>query len=270
MARTIASEYNINTGKLNNPLKIALVSDLHQRDPEDAVNLIAANNPDLILVAGDIIERYAPKANKKYMNSTVKIPLRRRFFLSTVYYINHTVTAFTKMLTSFTEDNSFALFRELSDIAPVYAAPGNHEQLFLPEDYKFFDEYNIKMLENADEAVEINGEKIIIGGLENPIDRKWFRSFVKKKGFKILICHYPEYYEKFFKKRKINVIVSGHAHGGQVHIKGKALYSPGQGFFPKYTNGVYDNRLVVSAGCSNTVAVPRINNPREIVIINLT
>ncbi len=39
--------------------------------------------------------------------------------------------------------------------------------------------------------------------------------------------------------------------------------------FPKYDKGIYDGRMVVSAGCSNTAAIPRINNPRELVIIHL-
>jgi hypothetical protein len=61
----------------------------------------------------------------------------------------------------------------------------------------------------------------------------------------------------------------GHNHGGQIRVRDRGLFASGGGFLPKYHRGVFDDRLVVTAGCSNTVAMPRINNPRELVIINL-
>ncbi len=67
----------------------------------------------------------------------------------------------------------------------------------------------------------------------------------------------------------IQLIFSGHAHGGQWRIPftNKGVYAPGQGLFPEYCQGVYDGRLVVSAGLSNTTWIPRFFNPREIVVV---
>ncbi|MBQ2570485.1 MAG: serine/threonine protein phosphatase, partial [Ruminococcus sp.] len=56
---------------------------------------------------------------------------------------------------------------------------------------------------------------------------------------------------------------------GQIRVFGKGVLSSRSGFFPKYDRGVFDNRLVVSAGCSNPVALPRWGNPRELVMIQL-
>ena len=42
--------------------------------------------------------------------------------------------------------------------------------------------------------------------------------------------------------------------------------SAGGGLLPKYDKGFYHGRMIVSAGCSNTVAMPRICNPRELVL----
>ena len=72
-----------------------------------------------------------------------------------------------------------------------------------------------------------------------------------------------------------DLIVSGHAHGGQWRIPRlmNGFYAPGQGFFPRYAGGLYDMgsySFVVGRGLSNPTIVPRIFNPPEIMIIELT
>ena len=48
------------------------------------------------------------------------------------------------------------------------------------------------------------------------------------------------------------------------------FFVPGQCLFGKYAHGCFfDGRLIVSAGCANTVAFPRPFNPRELVMIEL-
>ena len=69
--------------------------------------------------------------------------------------------------------------------------------------------------------------------------------------------------------RGIDLILCGHTHGGQIRIFSMGVAGAGGKLFPKYDKGIYDGRMVVSAGCSNTAAIPRINNPRELVIIHL-
>ena len=83
-------------------------------------------------------------------------------------------------------------------------------------------------------------------------------------GYHILLSHHPEYYPLV--SDKVQLMLSGHAHGGQIRFFKRGLYAPGQGWLPKWTKGVYDNRLVVSAGLSNTASpIPRLFNPTEIV-----
>ena len=50
--------------------------------------------------------------------------------------------------------------------------------------------------------------------------------------------------------------------------KSEGLFAPGQGLFPRWTRGIYDNRLIVTAGLSNTAKIPRFFNPREIVYLH--
>jgi uncharacterized membrane-anchored protein YitT (DUF2179 family) len=101
-------------------------------------------------------------------------------------------------------------------------------------------------------------------------DLDWLQEYSTRPGYKLLLCHHPEFYDKYLKDTDIDLILSGHVHGGQMRILGRGIFSPGQGLFPKYFHGCHDNRLVVSAGSSNTVSLPRWGNPCEVVIINLT
>ncbi len=80
------------------------------------------------------------------------------------------------------------------------------------------------------------------------------------------------------------LIVAGHAHGGQWQIFGRGLFAPGQGLLPRYTHGVYVGRrhisaaepqplsaptLMVSRGAQNSVGLPRIMNPTELLVIEM-
>lgn len=100
---------------------------------------------------------------------------------------------------------------------------------------------------------------------------RWLDEFSRIRGYKILLCHHPEYYDRYIKKLPIDLVLSGHAHGGQIRLFGHGLFAPGQGVFPKYTSGIYDNRLVVSRGLANTAkVVPRLWNETELVYIVLS
>lgn len=98
---------------------------------------------------------------------------------------------------------------------------------------------------------------------------EWLDAFAALEGFKLLLCHHPEYYPQYIRERDIDLALSGHAHGGQWRILGRGILAPGQGFLPKYTSGIHENRLVVSRGLANNTIVPRLFNPTELVVIRL-
>ena len=114
---------------------------------------------------------------------------------------------------------------------------------------------------------------VLIGGLtphEVGPDVVFLERFSAEKGFRILLCHYPHYYDGYVRKTAIDLTLSGHAHGGQWRFFGRGVLAPGQGFFPKYTSGFYDGgRLFVGRGIGNRTPAPRINNPPEIVFFDL-
>ena len=67
----------------------------------------------------------------------------------------------------------------------------------------------------------------------------------------------------------MDLVVAGHAHGGQIRIGNQGLYAPGQGLFPRYTRGLADGRMIISAGAGNPAGAPRWGNPCEVLRITL-
>lgn len=72
----------------------------------------------------------------------------------------------------------------------------------------------------------------------------------------------------------IDLVLSGHLHGGQVILPGVGgLYNSLEGFFPEYDYGQYkqgNSDLIISRGLgSNPKILPRCNNPPEIVVVDV-
>ena len=73
-------------------------------------------------------------------------------------------------------------------------------------------------------------DSILIGGLSSATvysnkrkqitlpDSEFIRAYDDQSGFKLLLCHHPEYYPEYPMNTNIDLIVSGHAHGGQIRI----------------------------------------------------
>ena len=109
---------------------------------------------------------------------------------------------------------------------------------------------------------------------------KLLNKFCQGDDYKILLCHYPEYAKSRYKCKckeflnyKFDLMLSGHAHGGLVRLPFiGGVIAPSQGLFPKYDKGIYDFdgfKLVVSAGLGDTGYFFRVNNPPEIVTVDL-
>lgn len=153
---------------------------------------------------------------------------------------------------------------------PTFFSVGNHETR--QKEYRAL----INAIGQTGAQVLINkyvrfGELWIGGWYDPEIVREpdMMDDFEKLPGVKVLMCHKPEHYIRRLRDRNVDLVVAGHAHGGQIRIRGRGLYSPGQGLFPKYTRGVVDGRMIVSAGVSNPVHMPRWGNPCEVLRITL-
>jgi predicted MPP superfamily phosphohydrolase len=244
--------YRLSGKPLGRSARIALVSDLHAQTPDGVLEALKDVAPDYILLAGDILE------------------------------------ALDGSLDSLNE-RAFGIFKGCADIAPTFYCTGNHEdggvhsgsrkwqkcggrkREYTKENLDRISSSGVRMLFNS--CTLCDG--IAFGGLMSGLickngepDLSFLHSFSKADAPKVLICHHPEYYEKYVKALDFDLVVSGHAHGGQWRIFGRGVYAPGQGLFPKYTAGVHDNRLVISRGLKKGI-IPRFFNPTEIEIIDL-
>ena len=227
---------------VSRPIRAAFVADTHDKPYDKLVKEIRANDVDLIFMTGDIV--YA--------------------------HDDHIVRAFD-------------MLAEFVSIAPTYMSLGNHEGGAVPLVRSKCKEIGVKLLE--EEFVEFEG--ILIGGLTSGYiadnegleenhwkktpepDIDWLKKFGSLKGYKVLLNHHPEYYPEYIKNLNIDLVLSGHAHGGQWRIFGRGLFAPGQGLFPKYTSGIYDGRLIVSRGLANNAPpIPRHFNSKELIFID--
>lgn len=273
--KVVTTKYKIGVNGLAG-CKIALVSDLHDRPGRTAIEILKKEKPDLILAAGDMIER-CTEGESEYTMAIMdqwqgyrqeKTP--KATFIRAMLHIGDFLHVRDAKF-----ESGLNFLKEISSIAPVYYGMGNHEWYFYPEDRLFFKEHGICLLDNEDVICEFpkSGFKNVrIGGLSTRYDLDWLTEYSKKEGPKILIAHHPEYYLRYIKGTEndtFDLIVSGHVHGGQWRIGGKSVLAPGQGLFPKYGYGFLDGKLVIGAGLSNTTSVPRIGNPMEVVIVEI-
>lgn len=260
----VLTEYRITT-HLPYSLKLGLVSDLHESDPEDALILLKKEAPDLIMIAGDTLERHGGTKDTQRDVHEGKLERLLRHLLMKLDDI------FEYLFGKRDHDPAYAwhFLEEAGKIAPVFLSPGNHEWYFLPKDLEIMKKAGVRLLNNADCVFSIKGVSIRIGGFSSVPDEKWLEEFGRKDGFKILLCHHPEYYDRYLLGEKVDLVLAGHAHGGQIRIGNQGIYAPGQGLFPHYTKGIYHENLLVTAGCSNTASVPRLGNPREVVMVHL-
>lgn len=162
-------------------------------------------------------------------------------------------------------------------MAPVYLVPGNHEaraKEHYPAVRETLEQAGAKVLEDRDVLYKRGGEAIALLGVRDPrffetkegFSHTLHRLVQGKPAFSILLSHRPERLAQYAKEG-FSLVLSGHAHGGQVRLPGiGGLYAPDQGIFPRYTSGLYrlgPTRMVVSRGIGNGCGVPRLLNRPE-------
>ena len=231
--------------------KIAQVSDIHcdrvGHSDLSFIKKIKDFNPDIIVITGDVLDSY---------NNDMDI--------------------------------AYNILSQLAIIAPCYFVSGNHE-LRLPEEYEqlinIMKKLNITYMNNSNLLITKNSESINLVGVEdynffknedNLNHRANFIETLKElyspDHFNILLSHRPEKFP-IYADLKYELIFSGHAHGGQWRVPFiGGIFSPSQGFFPKYTNGNYvleDSTIIVSQGLGNSSFPIRINNRIELVLATL-
>ncbi|WP_087973210.1 metallophosphoesterase [Oceanobacillus rekensis] len=235
--------------------KIIQLSDLHSKsfgkNQGSLTQKVKALHPDLILVTGDLIDR-------------------RRY----------------------NEEPSLKLIKEMVEIAPVYFVTGNHEwgsgKFISSLEDKLID-LGVNVMRNSHDSIYKSGDEINLLGIDDPsIDaHKSYADYnsaeaaledsleglENQDSFRILLSHRPELFS-LYKEFDMDLIFSGHAHGGQLRIPFLGgLIAPGQGLFPEYTSGIHDednSTLIVNRGLGNSLFPQRVLNKPEIVSVTLS
>lgn len=165
------------------------------------------------------------------------------------------------------------LYRRLVQIAPVAYSMGNHElaREDWPELAQALRDIGVIVLQNEAVDFDMNGLVVRIGGVYRA---EHLRMLGQDTQMDILLCHFPHQLSQLA-AYGIPLAFCGHAHGGQFRIPAFdiALYAPGQGWFPRYTAGLYtqgDSRMIVSRGLGNSIFPFRVHNPPEIVVADIT
>lgn len=268
---TVVTRYR-NPGK-HIGLTVALVTDLHNCAYTDLLRLLKQESPDAILCAGDILERHDESLSEwtgTKMDAVIN-SIGKQNAMEKIMWLLDRLTERTGRATHEEEDTAIEFLKQLPPIASTFYSVGNHEWYFTDADYQVFEEFGITLLNNADCEVQINGVNVRIGGLSTRYDLEWLKEFSRKDGYKILMCHHPEYYRKAIEGTDLDtfdLIVSGHYHGGQWRIGNRAVYVPRTGLFMKDAVGQFD-RLIISAGTANTTRFSRRGNPCELVMIEI-
>ncbi len=236
-------------------VKIVHLSDFHSKPFIKVLEKVKEIEPDIIMITGDFI-------NDKCRNKS-------------------------KML---------ELGKALTEIAPVFYITGNHERRLknFSEVMRELKEIGFTVLLNEISQITVNNSVVTVLGLDENqgsfrdyLDRRrgrfeykdmspYFKNLNLYDGFKIVLSHFPENFkgikELNYSQYNFDIQLSGHAHGGQfiLPLIGP-VFSPGQGFFPKYARGTIGEKpkLIISRGLGNSEFPVRLFNHPEIVVINV-
>ena len=171
------------------------------------------------------------------------------------------------------------LAKGLIGIAQVFAVKGNHENTCLNVELweNILDDSGIIILEDRFEYVEIDNQKITVGGMnaDNGYSHEKIFGGSDPDVFKLLIAHRPELFDEYSAINPLapELVLSGHAHGGQWRfpIFG-AVIAPDQGLFPHLTAGIHSanhTKIIISRGVGNSFFPLRLNNFPNMPLITL-
>lgn len=250
----VTSEIDINNTDIPsefNGYKIVHISDLHNkkfsRDQDYLLEKIRENSPDIIVVTGDLIDR------RKYDLDTSMVFIDGAVEIAPVYYVSGNHEAWSGEYEDI-KDNLLKSGVEIMDDRKIELVRGNS---------------TIEILGLSDPAFLIETYMDVTNMSKLQTNLKELRD---DDVFQMLLSHRPELFH-IYVEEEINLIFSGHAHGGQFRLPIiGGLVAPDQGLFPDYTSGAYSEEystMIVSRGLGNSIIPLRIFNRPEIVVVTL-
>jgi uncharacterized protein len=206
---------------------IFFISDIHKRRISDEIIRAVSGKTDIVVIGGDLTEKGVP---------------------------------FERVKENLTK---------LKQLGPVYFVWGNNDY---ETDYHKLDaifwELGVKVLDNTSVTFESKaGDKLSLLGvdaLNQHRDRLDLALLdAEKQSFKILACHYPEITKKILPEHEIRLVLSGHTHGGQIHIFGYSPHEKGK------VKELDQTTLLISNGYGTTGVPLRLGAPAECHLIRI-
>lgn len=232
--------HNAKVPKAFDNYKIVLISDLHHKKfgshQSVLLEAIQEANPDLILLAGDIVDE-----DHSDMSSTEDF-ISGISTMAPIYFIsgNH-------------------------ELLPE--AESQYAQLEV-----LFNKYGVIDLDNSSVEITKGTDSIYLHGQQfRSFYVTKFLEPADKTKFNILMYHCSDYFN-LISDYGYDIIMSGHTHGGIIRLPfvGGVIGNLGD-FFPKYDGGYFieDNCTLFSSRGLGDASIPRFYNPPEVVVITL-
>ena len=268
--------------------RIALLSDLHGRPTDRIIESLKSHKPDFICIAGDILYGTSPRDDVSPLisQSNVMPFLEACTRLAPTYFslgnhewmIDEGDEETIKRSGVIVLDNSWVDTGRSTGSGNIFIGGVTSESVASYRRLRSSLKDAGKVTERYPKLSVMNEMAVLktrsVKHDRSLPDMDWLEGFSRTSGYHVLLSHHPEYFDHI--DPNIELVLSGHSHGGQwnywspVTRRWEGVFAPGQGVFPKYSSGVYENkgsRMVVSRGLSNTAPIPRIFNPTEIVYI---
>ena len=235
------NKLTIETEKIlsNDFIRIFQLSDYHNaKVNSQIIAKIKKEIPDIVVITGDIID----KRTKDYSNVYI--------LLEKIVEINNS----------------------------VYFVNGNHEWKsgnlfgFLEE----IENIGVKLLNNNIEVLDIRGVKINLCGIDCfPLycDFKEAKNILDTEIYTILLSHKPQI-TRFEGVAKIDLILSGHTHGGQIRLPFiRPFLTEKDGISSRYDKGLFDKKelkLYIDSGVGTTRVPIRFFVRGQVSLITVT
>ena len=230
------------------PVRIALITDLHSchygREMTSLIRRVEKEDPDIVLLGGDIFDDKLPDDNAKYF-----------------------VEAMAEKYPCFYVTGNHEYWSER-----------------VPEIKEYLKCIGVTVLAGDCSTVIINDVMLDICGVDDPtrmtnagwrgqLDQAY--SLTDDTHVRILLSHRPEHAD-IYEEYDFDLICAGHAHAGQIRIPfiNRGLYAPNQGAMAEYVNGIYElpngTLMEVSRGLAReSTPAPRFFNRPEVVVLDL-
>lgn len=243
--KVLTTVYTFESEKIDQELRIVQITDVEDNfeDFDEVLYMVTSLNPDYIILSGDVF------LNQENYELTMNFISNLKKIAEVIYVRGHTDS----------EGNDYGNLRfELE----------NNGIIVLQDNY--LDVGNIRFIGiNDDNLVTfLSPNNSRAEHVEKTLSR-----LIDPTKYNVVISHRPQYFDEYVDATS-DLVLTGHTNGGVVRLPfiNKGLLASDQGFFPKYSYGIYEKDssvMIISAGLSEDSFLPRLYNAKEIILIQL-